>query len=85
MVIIIKKNRYIIMKIGILGKGFVGIIDDKSPREDHEKVAEEAIKICKEKIISKKFDVVILDEINYAIDLGLIKTEQVIELIKMNL
>jgi cob(I)alamin adenosyltransferase len=66
-----------------VGKGFVGIIDDKSPREDHEKVAEEAIKICKEKISSKKFDVVILDEINYAIDLGLIKTEQVIELIKM--
>lgn len=66
-----------------VGKGFVGIIDDKSPREDHEKVAEEAIKICKEKISSKKFDVVILDEINYAIDLGLIKTEQIIELIKM--
>ena len=66
-----------------VGKGFVGIIDDKSPREDHEKIAEEAIKICKEKINSKKFDVVILDEINYAVDLGLIRTEQVIELIKM--
>ena len=66
-----------------VGKGFVGIIDDKSPREDHEKIAEEAIKICKEKIKSKKFDLVILDEINYAVDLGLIRTEQVIELIKM--
>ena len=66
-----------------VGKGFVGIIDDKSPREDHEKIAEEAIKICKEKISSKKFDVVILDEINYAVDLGLIQTEHIIELIKM--
>ena len=66
-----------------VGKGFVGIMDDKSPREDHEKIAEEAIKICKEKINSKKFDVLILDEINYAVDLGLIKIEQVIELIKM--
>ena len=66
-----------------VGKGFVGIIDDKSPREDHEKIAEEAIKICMEKINSKKFDVLILDEINYAVDLGLIKIEQVIELIKM--
>ena len=45
--------------------------------------AEEAIKICKEKINSDKFDVVILDEINYAVNLGLIRTEQVIELIKM--
>ena len=66
-----------------VGKGFVGVIDDKSPREDHEKIAEEAIKICMEKINSKKFDVLILDEINYAVDLGLIKIEQVIELIKM--
>ena len=66
-----------------VGKGFVGIIDDKSPREDHEKIAEEAIKICMEKINSKKFDVLILDEINYAVDLGLIRIEQVIELIKM--
>jgi len=66
-----------------VGKGFVGIMDDKSPREDHEKIAEEAIKICKDKITSNKFDVVILDEINYAVDLGLIRIEQVIELIKM--
>ena len=66
-----------------VGKGFVGIMDDKSPREDHEKIAEEAIKICMEKINSKKFDVLILDEINYAVDLGLIRIEQVIELIKM--
>jgi len=71
------------LELTAVGKGFVGIIDDKSPREDHEKIAEEAIKICKEKITSSKFDVVILDEINYAIDLGLIRTEQVIELIKM--
>ena len=72
------------LELTAVGKGFVGIIDDKSPREDHEKIAEEAIKICKEKINSDKFDVVILDEINYAVDLGLIRTEQVIELIKMN-
>ena len=71
------------LELTAVGKGFVGIIDDKSPREDHEKIAEEAIKISKEKINSKKFDLVILDEINYAVDLGLIRTEQVIELIKM--
>ena len=65
-----------------VGKGFVGIMDDKSPREEHEKIAEEAIKICKEKISSRNFDLVILDEVNYAIDLGLINIEDVIELIK---
>ena len=64
------------------GKGFGGIIDDKSPREEHQKYAEEAIKTCKEKIQSEKYDLVILDEINYAVNLGLIDIESVIELIK---
>ena len=64
-----------------VGKGFVGIIDDKSPIEDHEKVAREAIKISNEKIQSGKFDIVILDEINYAVNLNLISVNDVIELI----
>ena len=65
-----------------VGKGFVGIIDDKSPREDHEKTAKEAIKISNEKIRSEKYDIVILDEINYAVNLGLIDVKDVINLIK---
>lgn len=65
------------------GKGFVGIIDDNSTKEEHEKVAKEAIKICKEKIQSEKYDIIILDEVNYAINLGLIKVNDVLDLIKM--
>jgi cob(I)alamin adenosyltransferase len=65
-----------------IGKGFVGIIDDKSPREEHERIAKEAIKICTEKIQSRKYDIIILDEINYAIKLDLVKLEDVIHLIK---
>ena len=64
-----------------VGKGFVGIIDDKSPKEEHQKIAQEAIKISKERIASKKYDLIILDEINYAVNLDLIKTQDVIELI----
>ena len=65
-----------------IGKGFVGIIDDKSPKVEHERVAAEAIKISTEKIHSGKYDIVILDEINYAINLGLVEIEDVINLIK---
>jgi len=65
-----------------VGKGFVGIIDDKNPREDHEKIAGEAIKISKLKIQSGKYDIIILDEVNYAINLGLVKLEDVLDLIK---
>jgi len=65
-----------------IGKGFVGIIDDKSPKEDHQKVAKEAIKISNEKIQSGKYDIIILDEINYAVNLNLISLQDVLELIK---
>ena len=64
-----------------IGKGFVGIIDDKSSKIDHEKVAKEAIKISNEKIQSGKYDIVILDEINYAVNLNLISLEDVLDLI----
>ena len=65
-----------------VGKGFVGILDDSSPREEHEKYASEALKICREKIFSEKYDVIILDEVNYAINLGLLDVKEIIKLIK---
>ncbi len=65
-----------------IGKGFVGIIDDKSSKEDHEKVAKEAIRISNEKIQSGKYDIVILDEINYAVNLKLISVEEVLNIIQ---
>jgi len=65
-----------------VGKGFVGLIDDISSRQEHENIAKEAIRISKERIQSEKYDVVILDEINYAIDLGLVDVNDVIDLIK---
>ncbi len=65
-----------------IGKGFVGIIDDKTSIEIHKKVAEEALRISKEKIGSGNYDIIILDEINYAINLGLIRLEDVLNIIK---
>ena len=65
-----------------VGKGFVGIIDDTSPKEDHKEIAKEAIKISNEKIQSGNYDIVILDEINYAVNLELISVDDVLNLIK---
>lgn len=70
------------LELIIAGKGFVGIIDDKSPREDHIKIAKQALQISKEKIQSGAYNIVILDEVNYAINLGLIDVKDVLELIK---
>lgn len=64
-----------------VGKGFVGIMDDKSSIEDHKKIAQEALKIAQEKINSKKYDIVILDEINYALNLNLVRLDDVLKII----
>jgi len=68
------------------GKGFVGILDDKSPREEHVKAAMKAandtLTISKEKIMSGKYNVIILDEINYALQLKLLKLDDVLDVIK---
>ena len=65
-----------------VGKGFVGIMDDKSPIEDHKKIAAEALAIAKEKIVSQKYNIIILDEINYAVNLGLVDLGDVLKLIQ---
>ena len=65
-----------------IGKGFVGILDDKTPKEIHQKIAKEAMQIAKEKTQSEKYNVVILDEINYAVNLGLVELDDVLDLIK---
>ncbi len=66
-----------------IGKGFVGILDDKHSKEEHKKIANEAIKISKQKIQSGKYNIIILDEVNYAINLGLIDVDVVLDLIKL--
>lgn len=66
-----------------VGKGFVGILDDRTPKEVHQKIAKEAIQIAKEKILAEKHDIVILDEINYAVNLGLVDVNDVLDLIKI--
>ncbi len=66
-----------------VGKGFVGILDDNTPKDVHQKIAREAIEITKQRILSEKYDIVVLDEINYAVNLGLVDVDDVLELVKI--
>ena len=63
------------------GKGFVGIIDDDHPIEDHQTAAKEAIALAKGKIASGMYDIIILDEINYAAKLNLISEQDILDTI----
>jgi cob(I)alamin adenosyltransferase len=65
------------------GRGFVGIIDDDHPIEDHQKAAKEAVTLAKEKITSGIYDVMILDEVNYAAKLKLISDQDILDIIAM--
>ncbi len=67
-------------KLVKMGRGFVGIMGDKLPREEHEKAAEEALEYARKEIESGGWDIMILDEVNNAIFLNLIPKEKVLEL-----
>lgn len=67
------------LKIIKVGKGFVGVLGDKLPFEEHRKAAEEGLGIAKKEIESGEWDIVILDEINNAISLGLLSLEKVLD------
>ena len=67
-----------------LGKGFVKIMGDKKPFQEHKLAAAEAVAFAKEKIYSGKYDLVVLDEINYAVDyldVRLVDLKDVLEMI----
>lgn len=51
-----------------LGKGFVKAMGDKKPFDEHLVAAREALRTAREKIQSGQYDLIILDEIIYAID-----------------
>lgn len=65
-----------------MGLGFVGILGDKLPIEEHMKAAEEGLKLFKKEAASGKWQLIILDEINVAVSLKLLKPEQVFEAVK---
>lgn len=64
------------------GKGFVGIIDDKRPFSEHVTAAKKALGESEKIISSGMYDIVILDEINYAVNRKLIGIRSVLSLIR---
>ena len=72
------------IKIISAGKGFVKILGDKLPLGEHKKAAKNALKLAKKEILSGKWNLVILDEINVAVSLKLIKAADVLKVIRIN-
>lgn len=64
------------------GLGFVGILGDALPREKHAEAARAALKFFMDELENGNWDLVILDEINVAMSLKLIKVADVLRAIK---
>ncbi len=64
-----------------MGKGFYGIKSGPHAFGVHRANAQEALSLAKEKLLSGSFHLIILDEINNALRLGLLDLEQVLDLL----
>lgn len=65
-----------------MGKGFVGIMEDALPFEEHAAAARKGFAAARRKLLSGRYDVVILDEVNVAIHLGLLPLDDVLSLVR---
>jgi cob(I)alamin adenosyltransferase len=68
------------VELHLTGKGFCGIRGDPYPFQEHRANAQDAIKFAEEKMLSENYDIIILDEVNNALKLGLVDLPQVLDL-----
>ena len=66
-----------------VGLGFVGILGDKKEKQVHMRQALKGVERAREIISSGEYDLVILDEIISAIEVGLLEERDVLDLIKI--
>ena len=65
-----------------MGRGFVGILGDTLPKEEHARAAREALEYFRKENASGSYHLIILDEINVATSLGLLTKEEVLDALK---
>ncbi len=64
------------------GKGFCGIQGNPYPHSEHRDNAQQALKLVDEKMSSGEYQVIILDEINNALQLKLVDLDQVLAVVE---
>ena len=68
-------------KIVKTGLGFVGILGDTRPLEEHASAARDGLLFARTEMLSGRWDMLILDEVNNAIALELLDNADVLELV----
>lgn len=70
------------VQMHVIGEGFVGIVDDTKDFEEHRAAARKGVVLALEKIADSSFDLVILDELNVALQLGLVTEDEARSLVE---
>ncbi|MGE5298023.1 MAG: cob(I)yrinic acid a,c-diamide adenosyltransferase [Acidobacteriaceae bacterium] len=68
--------------VKVLGVGFVKILGDRKPMEDHVKAAKNALAESLKALKSKKYDLVVMDEAISAIEEKLITEDDLLKVVK---
>lgn len=79
----VKSLKRLGIKVFAKGAGFVGIMGDKKPPEEHRQAAKAALDFAREKAESGRFDLLILDEVNTAVSLGLLEEGEVLSFLEI--
>lgn len=67
--------------VEVAGKGFVGILGDSKPKQEHREAAKRALERAKGHIRSGRYDVVILDESISTVENGLLTQKDIVSLL----
>lgn len=70
------------LEIIIKGRGYYKLPGDKIPEEEHKRAAQEGLALARERMLSEDYHLIILDEINIAVQTGLLQVEEVLDLIE---
>lgn len=70
------------MEVVSSGKGFVNGPGNKFPLSEHRKAAEAALTLARQRMFSGAWNILVLDEINNAVQLGLIDIKSVLDLVE---
>lgn len=70
-----------LIELHATGKGFCGIQGNPYPYEEHRRNAQQALQLVDQKMASGDYGLLILDEINNALDLKLIDHDQVMHIL----
>ncbi len=66
----------------IVQSGLPTFVDRENPSPEDIRLAKKGLKLAEDAIFSSQYDLVIMDEVNVAVDYGLINVEDVLEVIR---